>query len=224
MLLLTLLVSGLGLAGCSGSSDPDTPRTPAERLAAAQRQADEASSVHLVLRSRDVPDDAVGLLGAEGVGTHAPAFQGTLTARLSGSSVDIDVVAVDGLLFVKFPFTTSYVKTNPEKYGAPDPAVLFTPGRGVTSLLTATVDPQAADDAREGTEVLSQITGTLPGQLVARLLHIGTSTQDYQVTYGLTAEGQLRKATLNGTFFRGSTSTYELLLDRYGEPVDIQRP
>ena len=30
--------------------------------------------------------------------------------------------------------------------------------------------------------------------------------------------------TLTGPFFRGSTSTYTLTLDRYGDPVEIRKP
>ncbi len=214
------------LAGCSGAGDPGpTPPSPADRLAAAKRAADEASSIHLVLSSRDVPNDAAGVLRAEGVGTPAPAFRGKLSARLSGAQADIDVVAVDGDLYLKFPFTPAYVKTDPQTYGAPDPATLFSTDRGITSLLTATTDLAAGDDIRAGSEVLNQITGTLPGEQVVRLLNIGSPDQTYDVTYGLTADsGQLRKASLTGPFFAGSRSTYDVLLDRYGEPVEITRP
>ncbi|MBK7722192.1 MAG: LppX_LprAFG lipoprotein [Austwickia sp.] len=215
----------LALAACSGSTDPaPTPASLADRLAAAKQKADDASSIHLVLTSRDVPGDALGVLGAQGVGTHAPAFKGTLTARLSGVQVDVDVVAIDGMLYLKFPFTPGYAKTDPDKYGAPDPATLFSRDQGITALLTATTDLAAADDTREGSEVLQQITGKLPGQQVVRLLHVGLPSQDYDVSYGLSATGELRKATLTGTFFPNSRSTYDVVLDRYGEPVDIQRP
>ncbi len=220
------VVSAGALAGCSGSGESaPTAGSPADRLAEAKRKADEASSVHLVLTSRDVPGDAMGVLGAEGVGTHAPAFKGKFTARLSGAQADIDVVAVDGLLFLKFPFTPGYTKSDPEKFGAPDPAVMFSRDRGITSLLTSTTDLATGPDAREGKEVLNQITGRLPGDQVVRLLHIGLRDQPYDVTYGLTADGgELRKATLTGTFFPGSRSTYDVVLDRYGEPVEITRP
>lgn len=223
---VAVVVSAGALTGCSGSGDPaPSAGSPADRLAAAKRKADEASSVHLVLTSRDVPGDAMGVLGAEGVGTHAPAFKGKFSARISGAQADIDVVAVDGMLYLKFPFTPGYAKTDPEKYGAPDPAVMFSRDRGITSLLTSTTDLATGPDAREGKEVLNQLTGKLPGDQVVRLLHVGLRDQPYDVTYGLTADGgELRKATLTGTFFPGSRSTYDVVLDRYGEPVEITRP
>jgi len=40
-----------------------------------------------------------------------------------------------------------------------------------------------------------------------------------------TATGQLREATLTGPFFDASTtSTYTVVLDKYGEQVDIRAP
>ena len=45
------------------------------------------------------------------------------------------------------------------------------------------------------------------------------------MTYGLTEDNELRKVTLTGPFFgAGTTSTYVLTLDQYGEPVTITAP
>ena len=52
-----------------------------------------------------------------------------------------------------------------------------------------------------------------------------TRAATFGVTYGLTDPGnELRTVTLTGPFFRGSTSTYALTLDRYGDPVEIRQP
>ncbi len=70
----------LGMSACS-SGDPAKPEasepTPAQRLAAAKQKADGASSVHLLITSRDVPADAEGILGADGGPIDAYVFQST---------------------------------------------------------------------------------------------------------------------------------------------------
>ena len=90
---LTLLFALTACSGGAGSTAP-APATPADRLAAAKAAMDRAASVHLVLTSRDVPSAADGVLGADGVGTHAPAFKGRLDARISGIQAAVDVVSV----------------------------------------------------------------------------------------------------------------------------------
>jgi lipoprotein LprG len=45
------------------------------------------------------------------------------------------------------------------------------------------------------------------------------------VSYALTDANQVRQVTITGPFFgAGTTSTYTLVLDRYGEPVTISKP
>ena len=73
--------------------------------------------------------------------------------------------------------------------------------------------------ARSGSSVLQTVSGSLPGRALAGLLAIGEPDATFAATYGLTDPGnELRTVTLTGPFFRGSTSTYTLTLDRYGEP------
>ncbi len=222
---ITLAVlAGVVLSSCSSSAPEVKPPDPAQRLATAKQRADAASSVHLLLTSRDVPPDAIGVLGAEGWGTRAPAFKGTFKARLKGVEGDAEVVAVDGGVWMKLPFAPAMIKTDVNTFGAPDPASLFSPTAGITSLLPATINPTSGESVREGSEVLSTISGTLPGQKVRDLLRTGDAGQPFEVRYGLTESGDLRKATVTGPFFPGTRSSYDVILDRYGEPVDIRRP
>jgi len=221
---LTLLFA---LTACSGgpSGAAPAPATPADRLAAAKAAMDRAASVHLVLTSRDVPPAADGVLGADGVGTHAPAFKGSLDARISGVQARVDVVSVGNALYLKLPFTSRFVRTDPKAYQAPDPATLFAADGGISSLLTRTTGPRLGDRTRSGSTVLQAVTGSLPGRDIAGLLAIGDPAATFGVTYGLTDPGnELRTVTLTGPFFRGSTSTYALTLDRYGDPVEIRQP
>ena len=221
---LTLLFALTACSGGAGSAAP-APATPADRLAAAKAAMDRAASVHLVLTSRDVPAAADGVLGADGVGTHAPAFKGRLDARISGVQAAVDVVSVGGALYLQLPFTSRYVRTDPKTYQAPDPATLFATDGGISSLLTRTTGPRLGDRTRSGSTVLQTVTGSLPGRDIAGLLAIGDPAATFGVTYGLTDPGnELRTVTLTGPFFRGSTSTYALTLDRYGDPVEIRQP
>jgi lipoprotein LprG len=215
----------LALTGCTGGSPASATATPAERLTAAKAAMDRAGSVHLVLRSRDVPSTAGAVLGADGVGTHAPAFKGTLDARLAGVQASVDVVSVGSELYLKLPFTSQFVRTDPATYHAPDPSRLFAAQGGLSSLLTSTAELKAGNRTRSGSSVLQTVSGSLPGRALAGLLAIGEPDATFTATYGLTDPGnELRTVTLTGPFFRGSTSTYILTLDRYGDPVEIRRP
>ncbi len=213
-----------GLAACS-SAPENQSSTPGQKLAAAKAKADAASSMHLVLRSSGIPDSANGALGADGSGTHTPAFKGTLDARISGFEAKVEVVAIDKLLYLKLPFTTEFAEVDPKEYNAPNPAQLFAVEGGITSLLTSTTNPVEGKATREGADVLTTITGKLPGDSVEKLLNIGDAAKTFDVTYGITDPGgELRKVTVVGPFYQGATSTYTLTLDKYGDPVEISKP
>ena len=224
---LALLMTA-ALAACSSAADkaPQVRKpTAAEQLAAAKVKADAATSMHLTLRSSDIPESANGVLGADGSGTHAPAFKGTLDARIVGFQAKVEVVALDKLLYLKLPFTTEFAQADPKEYNAPDPAQLFATEGGITSLMTATTNPVEGKTTREGADVLKTITGKLSGDSVVKLLNIGDAAKTFDVTYGITDPGgELRKVTMVGQFYQGATSTYTLTLDKYGAPVEISKP
>lgn len=230
MMAVSAALAGLlAVTACSGGggSKADVTKAPtaAEQLATAKKTLDDAASVHLTLRSQDVPKSVDGVLGADGDGTHAPAFKGTFDARLKGLQASVPVIAVEGSLYLKLPFAPAYIKTDPQTYNAPDPASFFAPDHGITTLLPATKDPVLGETARDGKEVVRTITGTLPGKAVADLLVIGDQSGSYQVTYGIVQDdNQLRTVKLTGPFFPGATSTYTLRLDHYGDPVEINKP
>ena len=211
------------LVACGAAADKKL--TAAEQLAAAKAKADAATSMRLTLRSSGVPDSVNGALGADGSGTHAPAFKGTLDARISGFKVKVEVVALGEVLYVELPLTTEFTQIDPKKYNAPNPAKLFATDGGIASLMSATTNPLEGAQARQGAEVLKTITGKLPGDRIAKLLSIGDATKTFDVTYGITDPGgELRKVTVVGPFYQGATSTYTLTLDQYGAPVEISKP
>lgn len=229
---LTLaVVVAAALTACSADTSVEAKGlTAAARLAAAKAKADAATSMHLTLRSSGIPDTANGVLGADGSGTHAPAFKGSLDARIAGFAAKVDVVAIDSLLYLKLPFTTEFTEADPKAYNAPNPALLFAREGGITSLMTATTNLREGKATRSGADVLRTITGKIPGANIVKLLNFGDGAKTFDVTYGITDPGgELRSVTLVGTFFKDATSTtatstYVLTLDRYGAPVEISKP
>jgi lipoprotein LprG len=215
-------------ASCSSGDAPgpaETSLSPAQRLAAAKTKVDAATSVHLVLTGSGLPEGASGIVSADGVGTHPPAFKGTFTVTLKGIQADAEITSVGGEVYAKLPLIPGTNKIDPKTFGLPDPATLFSPDHGLTTLLTTTQNPTAGKQVRQGADVLTTVTGTLPGAAVVDLFLIGDRTGTYQVSYGLTDAQELRTVTLTGPFFgAGSSSTYTLALDKYGQPVTITKP
>lgn len=229
---LVLVMVGV-LASCTGSDkSPQANKGPqvgtltaSQQLAAAKVRVDAATSLHLTLSSSDIPASVDGALGADGSGTHAPAFKGTLDVRVSGFEDTVDVVAIQGLVYVKPSFSGDFIKVDPKTYHAPDPAQLFASEGGISSLLTDTTNPVKGKKIRVGPDSVQIITGTLPGTSVARLLSIGDATKSFDVTYGIVESGgELRSVAMTGPFYPGATSTYTLTLDKYGAPVKISKP
>lgn len=217
------------VAACSSSSEGgatgQTQLSPAQRLAAAKAKVDAAPSVHLQLASANLPQGASGVVSADGWGKHPPAFKGTFKVSLKGVQADAEITSIGGDVYAKLPLVPGTNKIDPKAFGLPDPAVLFSPDKGLTTLLTATTSPAAGDKVRSGAEVLSTIKGTVPGKAVTDLFLIGDSNGTYSATYGLTDSQELRQVAIAGPFFgSGTTSTYTLSLDQYGQPVTITTP
>jgi lipoprotein LprG len=215
----------LALAGCSDAGvAQDAP--PAERLEDARAALDAAGSVTLDLSSTGVPERENGVTAANGQGVVSetePKFKGTITGTIEGVPGTIEVVAIADTTWIKF-FTPDFTVADLSTLGAPNPAMFFHSGDGISALLTATQDPVTGEDVREAGEVLGTVSGTLPGAEIRDLFLLGDGTGTFDVTYGLTENDQLRTATLDGPFFPGTTATYTLVISDYGSPVEIARP
>jgi lipoprotein LprG len=223
--LLAAVGLAVALAGCSGEqAAPAQP--PGEQLAAAKAAFDAAGTVQLDLSSRDVPPRENGVTAAKGAGiidVTEPKFEGTITGTIEGVAGTIDVIAIGETAYLKF-FTPDYKETDLDTINAPNPALFFDPATGISALLPQTADPKDDGQTRSGKEVLTKISGTLPGSSVEDLFHLGDGTGTFTVSYGLTDTDQLRTATLTGPFFPGVEATYLLVLTDYGAPVEITRP
>jgi lipoprotein LprG len=223
--LLTTAVLVLG-AGCSGDEGPDDGRSPEEVLAQAKQTLDETSGVRIRLDADEVPDGVAAIAGADGVGTHAPAFEGTLTAVLSGNEFEVPIIAVDDTVYAQIPLTPGWSDVDPGAYGAPDPAQLMSTDAGLSSLLTATEEVEKGDSVRGGAnndEVLTEYTGSVPGDVVSRV--IPSASGDFDAVYTVTADGELRSAELTGVFYPDTEPmTYTLDFEDYGTEQDITAP
>ncbi|MGA8210601.1 MAG: LppX_LprAFG lipoprotein [Nocardioidaceae bacterium] len=223
-LLALPLLAAAALSGCSGGETSDTA-TPREVLAAAKQQLDETSGVRVGLSTEKLPPGVSGLLDAQGVGTHAPAFEGDITVAASGVTVDAQVVAVAGQVHAKLPFTTAFRPIDPATYGAPDPADLMRPDGGLSSLLTAAEKIQAGKQVREGKAVLRSYTATVPGTAVAAVIPSADATATFSAVFTVADDDRLATAVLSGPFYPDADSvTYTVTFADYGTATTITAP
>ncbi len=223
--VLVLAAAAL-LGGCSDDDAVSDDRDPEEVLQLAKDTLDETTGVNLTLDSEGLPDGLTALKAAEGVGVHPPAFEGEITVVLSGTDFDVPVVAVDDTVYAQIPLTPGWSDVDPEEYGAPDPALLMSPDAGFSSLLPATTDVEEGDSVRGGEdnrEVLTEYTGTVPGDVVANV--IPSAEGDFDATYTINADGELREAVLSGVFYPDTESmTYTIGFQDYGTEQEITAP
>jgi lipoprotein LprG len=222
----------LALTGCTDSKDSGgTPKSGDDAvslLTDAKKTIDEAASVHLVIAGRDLPDTAQTLASGDGVATHAPAFKGKLTVRAAGAPIDAEVVAVGGKVYAKLPYTSTFIVLPPSQLaglGAPDPAVLLDPNKGLTATLPTVKNPAVKGETRDGSKVLTEVTGSIQGKTLQGIFPKASADQDFPSTFKIDkSTKQLVSATITGPFYDGATSSYDVTLDKYGEKVEITRP
>jgi len=232
-LLTATLAFGLALGGLSACSDDDQGggddgATPEEVLAAAKKTLDETSGVNVTLATDSVPSSVNGISSAEGTGVHPSAFEATFKPTVSGLPADADVIAVDGVTYAKNSLLLpDWTEIDPSTYGAPDPAQLMNPDDGFSGLLSAATDVEKGDTVRGGAdnkEILTEYTGTISSDAVAAL--VPTAEGDFDFTYTISDDDELREAVLKGAFYGEDAGdlTYTLTLDDYGTEKEITAP
>ncbi|HRQ00007.1 MAG TPA: LppX_LprAFG lipoprotein, partial [Terrimesophilobacter sp.] len=222
LLTAGILTFAILLTGCSGASGP----SPQERMEQAQATIENAEAITMSLTGTDLPSNVDGIQAATGTGViegDLIKFEGEFQGKVSGIAATVAILAIGDDTYMKL-FTPSYEPVDLGTLGVPNPIVFFAPDTGIASLIAATTNLAAADDVREGEEILAQITGTLDGEHIQSLLRIGEPGQTFNVTFGLTDQNELRRAELQGEFWEGTTSTYTLLLTDYGQVVPIEAP
>jgi lipoprotein LprG len=222
--LATVVAVGAATAGCGGGSS--SHEAPGTALKSARTQLASTSGLTLSLHTDDLPDGVEGLRSASGTVTDAPAYDGTLGVVTRVGSFSVPVRSVDGTVYAQIPLTPGWSQVNPTDYGAPDPAQLLSPERGLPSVLAATTGAKSAGQVRGGTdnkEVLSTYTGVVPASAVSRI--IPGATGDFGATYAVTSDDQLRQVTLKGVFYAGHpVCTYTLELTGYGATKVVTAP
>jgi lipoprotein LprG len=225
---LALLAAGalLVLTGCTEDAAPAEGESPEDVLAQAKQVLDDTSGIRLSLDADELPPGVSAVSGAEGVGTHAPAFDGTLDVVLAGSEFEVPVIAVDGTVYAQVPLVPGWQDVDPAEYGAPDPAQLMSTDAGFSSLLPATEGVEQGESVRGGEnneEVLTEYTGTVPGEVVGNV--IPSASGEFDATYTITDGGELRTVVLTGVFYPDtSPMTYTIAISDYGSEPSISAP
>jgi lipoprotein LprG len=221
--LVALLVAAPVLAGCSGGGSKESA---ADLLARARKALDSTKSLHFVLDSSGAPATGTQLVGGEGDMARPSSFRGRLKVQVSGSTVDLAVVSVGGRVYAQLPFTAAYKAIDPETFGFGDPGALLDPKTGISQLLTAVRAPKLGDERRISGEVVREVTGDLPGDLVQKLLTSKDATKPVHAVVSVaTGSGQPRRVELTGPFFTADRdATFTLQLSKFGADVHITAP
>jgi lipoprotein LprG len=227
-LVATLLGTTLLLTGC-GSEDKKAEakgQTPTEVMTQAKKLFDEASSVHLELKTGSTPPaGANGVLGADGDLTQDPAFKGDVKVLLAGITATVPVTSVDGKVWAKLPLQTGYAPIDPSEYDAPDPADFADPEQGLSSLLTQIDGLEKGKQTRSGSQILTSYTGTLKGTAVKQIIPSASAKETYETTVGIDQDGYARTVKVTGIFFSTDDDvTYDVKLSSYDEGVKITAP
>ncbi|WP_332664944.1 LppX_LprAFG lipoprotein [Aeromicrobium sp.] len=226
-LIHTIAAAALVLAGCTDSSDGDKgdPAKLQARLTEAKTALDDAETITISLATDKLPSGVTGLLSAKGKGNHSPAFDGKVKVVTGGTSLDADVIAVDGKVWAKTSFAPVFLTIDPDSLKAPDPASLLAKDTGVTQILAKTEKLTEGKKSRDGDDVLTTIKGTLPGSLVKDIIPSAAEDESFAATYRLDDDNVLRDATLKGPFYPdGGDVTYTVTLTTSDTAVTIEPP
>jgi hypothetical protein len=218
---LAACTKGGGAPAPTGSATKDAAAT----LAEAKQKLDAAPALHFTVASQGTAGTTTALTGAEGDVARPDKFSGTLSAKAAGQTLNVKVVSVGGTVWAQL-FGATWVKVNPAQFGLHDPGTLLAAKGGLGDLLADAQNPRFGGEKRRGQEVLREVDAQIPGATVARVLTTADASKPVPAVFGVDeATGQLREATLTGPFFSSARqSTYTVVLDRYGEQVDIRAP
>jgi len=223
-LLALAVLAGPALAGCGGSDDSE--ESAADLLTRAKTTLDDASSAHFVLASEGAPNSGTALVGGEGDIARPASFEGTLKVLALGSTLDLEVISVDGTVYAQLPFTSGFSVVDPAQFGFGDPGALLDPDTGISQLLAEATGAELGEESRVDGEVVREVTAELPGDLVEQILASADPSQPVQGRFSIATEtGELRRAELTGPFFTAEDdATYTVELSDFGADVEITAP
>ncbi|GAB3858832.1 hypothetical protein GCM10028801_19310 [Nocardioides maradonensis] len=224
--LVPLAASALLLAGCGSSGG--TSVAPDQAMATAKQKLDATSGVEVSLKAS--ADPGVDYLqAADGtIVAKPPAFQGTVAGRVSGlSDSGVDVISVDGKLWINVPILGWTDQYSAKSLCAPDPATLLDPDSGVSDLLTSATGLTAGKSERDTTDasiVITPYSGKETADAIKTVLPCANG-DSFDVTFDIADDGSLRSAQLTGSFFPGASPiTYTIDITKYDVTKDIKAP
>ena len=222
-LLSLALLAATALTGCGGG---EAEESAPDLLARAKTALDEASSAHFVLDSEGAPETGTLLVGGEGDIARPASFEGTLKVLALGSTLDLEVISVDGTVYAQLPFTSAYSVVDPADFGFGDPGALLDAETGISQLLAQAESAELGEESRVDGEVVREVTAEIPGDLVEEILTSQDPSTPVQARFSIATEsGQLRRAELTGPFYTaGEDATFTLDLSDFGADVEISAP
>lgn len=214
------------LAGCSGGGGENEGDEARDVLADAKRQLDAAPSARFTLKTENVPEGTAALVAGEGLMARPDKFQGNLEVSIGNGTASVSIISVGGRVYAKLPFAQTYTETDPERFGLGDPGNYMDPKKGLSTLLLKATDAKIGGTSRVDGEVVQEVTAKIPGKVIDDLLTSADPTKPVAASFALTRKtGEVRRVQLKGPFFQqGVNSTLTIVLDRYGDPVDIRPP
>ena len=224
--VLAAVAAAVLLVGCrGGDTDDGSSAAPEDVLAEARTQLDETPGVQVSLTTDELPEGVPGVLEATGLGTHPPAFEGEIKVVGGGITATVPVVALEGTVFAKLPLSTQYAEVDPADYGSPDPAQLMATEGGISSWLTEATGVEEGDQTREGEQVLTTYSGTVPGTAVASVIPSADETAEFDATFEVDDAGRLAEALVTGPFYGSAGDVaYTVALSDYGTDEEITAP
>jgi lipoprotein LprG len=218
----------LSVAACGGDDKaaPEEKRDILlERLTEARAKIDNAETIKIKLAAKNLPDGTAGLLSANGSGNHTPAFTGTVKVVTGGSSIAAEVIAVGAEVMAKPSFSPVFITVDPASLKAPNPAGFFETSTGLSQILVQTEGLKEGEKSRDGEDVLTTISGNLPGTVVRAILPSADVGATFPVTYRLTDDNELRDASITGPFYpKIADVTYTLKMSTSDTPTSITLP
>jgi hypothetical protein len=224
--LLALTVFTLPvLAACSGGSEKQE-ESASDLLARAKTTLDGASSAHFVLDSEGAPESGTLLVGGEGDIARPASFDGALNVRALGSTLDLQVISVDGTVYAQLPFASGFSVVDPAQFGIGDPGALLDPDTGISQLLAKAEGAKLGEEKRVDGDVVREVTAQIPGDLVEQILTSQDPSTPVRARFSIaTKTGELRRAELTGPFYAADQdATFTLQLSDFGADVQITAP
>ena len=194
-----------------------------QRLKAARAFIDRSQAISFTLSTGDLPSGTDGVISASGTGTHQPGFSGQIKVVFSGTPISVPVRAVNGKVWAQVLGPWQVI--NPAQYGAPDPTALMSRTTGISSLLTQATGLDKGQQTRSGSAIVTTYTGQIAGQIISRLIPLANASAPFTVSFSLTDDNHLVKASITGPFFAHAAKvTYNLTLSPCGSCKPVTPP